>query len=210
MSWIFPAATTCARCKRCSRPRRRSRVRWPRASTISTDACVSTASVSQYRWRPTTAGSARIAGSVACCSSRSSCATTRLNFAILAGEAAGTRGRIDFDADYRHITPFVGLQAARAARRLDVLTPRARRRAAAAAWLGRSHRDGSIRSARRRRRDGHRQALRRSVGDARVRDHIPARAPQRRRRQCAVAGAARAAHSQGCGTRLGLSVRWQR
>ena len=36
-----------------------------------------------------------------------------LNFAILAGEAAGTRGRIDFDADYRQITPFVGLQAAR-------------------------------------------------------------------------------------------------
>ncbi len=36
-----------------------------------------------------------------------------LNFTILAGEAAGTRGHLDFDADYRHITPFVGLQASR-------------------------------------------------------------------------------------------------
>jgi hypothetical protein len=33
----------------------------------------------------------------------------RLNFTILAGEAAGTQGQIDFDADYRHITPFLGM-----------------------------------------------------------------------------------------------------
>jgi hypothetical protein len=32
------------------------------------------------------------------------------NFTILAGPDAGTRGRIDFDDDYRHITPFAGLQ----------------------------------------------------------------------------------------------------
>lgn len=36
------------------------------------------------------------------------------NFEILAGEASGTRGRIDFDADYRHLAPFFGLQVARA------------------------------------------------------------------------------------------------
>lgn len=36
-----------------------------------------------------------------------------LDFAILEGEAAGTRGHIDFDAHYRHIAPFVGLQVAR-------------------------------------------------------------------------------------------------
>lgn len=35
------------------------------------------------------------------------------NFAVLAGEAAGTRGRIDFDADYRHVTPFLGVQLVR-------------------------------------------------------------------------------------------------
>lgn len=35
------------------------------------------------------------------------------NFTILAGESAGTRGRIDFDNDYRHVTPFVGLQLVR-------------------------------------------------------------------------------------------------
>jgi hypothetical protein len=34
----------------------------------------------------------------------------RWNFEILAGDAAGTRGRIDFDTDYRHVTPFFGLQ----------------------------------------------------------------------------------------------------
>jgi hypothetical protein len=34
----------------------------------------------------------------------------RWNFHILAGEAAGTRGEIDFDNDYRHVTPFLGLQ----------------------------------------------------------------------------------------------------
>ena len=35
------------------------------------------------------------------------------NFTILAGPAAGTTGRIDFDHDYRHITPFAGLQIVR-------------------------------------------------------------------------------------------------
>jgi hypothetical protein len=35
------------------------------------------------------------------------------NFTILAGPAAGTSGRIDFDNDYRHITPFAGLQIVR-------------------------------------------------------------------------------------------------
>lgn len=37
----------------------------------------------------------------------------RWNFEILAGDAAGTRGEIDFDNDYRHVTPFVGLQLVR-------------------------------------------------------------------------------------------------
>jgi hypothetical protein len=37
----------------------------------------------------------------------------RWNFEILAGDAAGTRGEIDFDTDYREITPFVGLQLVR-------------------------------------------------------------------------------------------------
>jgi hypothetical protein len=32
------------------------------------------------------------------------------DFTILAGDAAGTQGHIDFDNDYRHITPFAGLQ----------------------------------------------------------------------------------------------------
>jgi hypothetical protein len=35
------------------------------------------------------------------------------SFTILAGPAAGTRGRIDFDNDYRHLTPFAGLQIVR-------------------------------------------------------------------------------------------------
>lgn len=35
------------------------------------------------------------------------------NFTILAGESQGTRGRIDFDNDYRHVTPFFGLQLVR-------------------------------------------------------------------------------------------------
>jgi hypothetical protein len=35
------------------------------------------------------------------------------NFTILAGPAAGTTGRIDFDNDYRHVTPFAGLQIVR-------------------------------------------------------------------------------------------------
>lgn len=34
----------------------------------------------------------------------------RWNFEVLAGDAAGTRGQLDFDADYRHITPFFGMQ----------------------------------------------------------------------------------------------------
>jgi hypothetical protein len=37
----------------------------------------------------------------------------RWNFQILAGDAAGTRGEIDFDNDYREITPFAGLQLIR-------------------------------------------------------------------------------------------------
>jgi hypothetical protein len=37
----------------------------------------------------------------------------RWNLQILEGEAAGTRGEIDFDNDYRHITPFAGLQLVR-------------------------------------------------------------------------------------------------
>jgi hypothetical protein len=37
----------------------------------------------------------------------------RWNFTILAGETAGTRGEIDFDNDYRHATPFLGLQLVR-------------------------------------------------------------------------------------------------
>lgn len=37
----------------------------------------------------------------------------RWNFEILAGDAAGTRGEIDFDNDYRHVTPFAGLQLIR-------------------------------------------------------------------------------------------------
>ncbi len=37
----------------------------------------------------------------------------RWNFTILAGDAAGTRGTIDFDHDYRHVTPFAGLQLLR-------------------------------------------------------------------------------------------------
>jgi hypothetical protein len=37
----------------------------------------------------------------------------RWNFTILAGDAAGTRGGIDFDADYRDVTPFLGLQTVR-------------------------------------------------------------------------------------------------
>lgn len=37
----------------------------------------------------------------------------RWNFTILAGDAAGTRGQIDFDNDYRHVTPFAGLQLVR-------------------------------------------------------------------------------------------------
>ena len=35
------------------------------------------------------------------------------NFTILAGPDAGTTGRIDFDNDYRHLTPFGGLQVVR-------------------------------------------------------------------------------------------------
>jgi hypothetical protein len=37
----------------------------------------------------------------------------RWNFEILAGDSAGTRGEIDFDNDYRHVTPFAGLQLVR-------------------------------------------------------------------------------------------------
>ena len=37
----------------------------------------------------------------------------RWNFEILAGDSAGTRGQIDFDNDYRHVTPFAGLQLVR-------------------------------------------------------------------------------------------------
>ncbi len=37
----------------------------------------------------------------------------RWNFTILAGDAAGTRGTIDFDHDYRLVTPFAGLQLMR-------------------------------------------------------------------------------------------------
>jgi len=37
----------------------------------------------------------------------------RWNFTLLAGDSAGTRGEIDFDNDYRHATPFVGLQLVR-------------------------------------------------------------------------------------------------
>lgn len=37
----------------------------------------------------------------------------RWNFEILAGDAAGTRGEIDFDNDYREVTPFAGLQLIR-------------------------------------------------------------------------------------------------
>ena len=37
----------------------------------------------------------------------------RWNFEILEGDSAGTRGTIDFDNDYRHVTPFAGLQLIR-------------------------------------------------------------------------------------------------
>jgi hypothetical protein len=37
----------------------------------------------------------------------------RWNFEILEGESAGTRGQIDFDNDYLHVTPFAGLQLVR-------------------------------------------------------------------------------------------------
>jgi hypothetical protein len=37
----------------------------------------------------------------------------RWNFTTLAGESAGTRGQIDFDNTYRHVTPFLGLQLVR-------------------------------------------------------------------------------------------------
>jgi hypothetical protein len=37
----------------------------------------------------------------------------RWNFTILEGPDAGTRGQIDFDNDYRHFTPFAGLQIER-------------------------------------------------------------------------------------------------
>jgi hypothetical protein len=37
----------------------------------------------------------------------------RWNFEVLAGDSAGTRGEIDFDTDYRHVTPFAGLQLIR-------------------------------------------------------------------------------------------------
>jgi hypothetical protein len=37
----------------------------------------------------------------------------RWNFTILEGESAGTRGEIDFDNNYRHVTPFLGLQLVR-------------------------------------------------------------------------------------------------
>jgi hypothetical protein len=37
----------------------------------------------------------------------------RWNFTILEGPDAGTRGQIDFDNDYRHFTPFAGLQIVR-------------------------------------------------------------------------------------------------
>jgi hypothetical protein len=37
----------------------------------------------------------------------------RWNFEILAGDSAGTRGEIDFDNDYRHVTPFAGMQLVR-------------------------------------------------------------------------------------------------
>lgn len=34
----------------------------------------------------------------------------RLNYLVLAGSSAGTQGQIDFDADYTHVTPFIGLE----------------------------------------------------------------------------------------------------
>lgn len=37
----------------------------------------------------------------------------RWDFTILAGRSTGTRGHIDFDHDYRHVTPFLGLQLMR-------------------------------------------------------------------------------------------------
>ena len=37
----------------------------------------------------------------------------RWNFTILEGPDAGTRGQIDFDNEYRHFTPFAGLQVVR-------------------------------------------------------------------------------------------------
>ena len=37
----------------------------------------------------------------------------RLDYQVLEGASAGLRGQIDFDADYRHITQFVGLELPR-------------------------------------------------------------------------------------------------
>lgn len=37
----------------------------------------------------------------------------RLNYQLLDGESAGLSGTIDFDADYAHVTPFVGLELPR-------------------------------------------------------------------------------------------------
>jgi hypothetical protein len=37
----------------------------------------------------------------------------RLNYQVLGGDAAGVRGQIDFDADYVHLTPFLGMELPR-------------------------------------------------------------------------------------------------
>jgi hypothetical protein len=38
----------------------------------------------------------------------------RLDYEVLAGSSIGTRGQIDFDTDYAHVTPFIGLELPRA------------------------------------------------------------------------------------------------
>lgn len=44
----------------------------------------------------------------------------RLNYQLLDGESAGLSGTIDFDANYAHVTPFVGLELPRAGTRWAV------------------------------------------------------------------------------------------
>ncbi len=111
----------------------------------------------------------------------------RFDYLITEGPQSGLQGQIDFDTHYDHFTPFVGFQfsvsaAIGCSRRMHCWRTHCRGEDGKGTSLAR------IRHRRRHRERRPRQTLRRSFSDARLHDHLYARASIYRRGHVLLAG----------------------